>query len=68
MAAIRRRLDEQVKAGRLREQCANCKCSKVHHTQERDFQRCNVCWEPCNYEPAWVVTRQPGLPLDETIG
>lgn len=56
MSEIRRRLDEQVKAGRLREQCAHCGCAHKHH--DKKARRCNVCWDFCEYAPAWVIIQR----------
>jgi hypothetical protein len=56
MSHIRAQLDDQVRAGRLREQCAHCEHDQKFH-DKKNTRRCNVCWDFCVYEPAWVIRR-----------
>lgn len=40
--------------GFLREQCVNCGCAKVHHTDDTCRNHCRVCWKYCIYSPTFV--------------
>lgn len=63
MSEIRRRLDEQVKAGRLYEVCRRCVCGTQDghkfHKNVHGVPMCTVCWTYHPYEPAWIIRPQP---------